>query len=213
MSPTFRHSLSMAVWALLSVSVLLAQSKRPEDLGAGKLLVVPRDSPDPNFAESVVLLVHYGADGAVGLMINRRSTVPVSRVLRDLNGSSKHSDPVYVGGPVEMEAVLALLQSRQAPHEGTHVFGNVYLVSTKGNLETALAAGAGSGELRIYLGYCGWTRGQLEDEVKRGDWYIFDSNEKFVFDSNPSTLWSRMIAITEQRFARLHWLTPAWLWG
>jgi putative transcriptional regulator len=207
----FRNALSIMILGLLGAAVLMAQSRRPDDLGVGKLLVVPRDFPDPNFAESVVLLVHYGEDGVVGVMINRRTRVPISRVLPELKGANKYSDPVFVGGPVELGVVMALLQSRTDLHDATRVFGSVYLVSTKGNLETALASGVGPNELRIYLGYCGWTRAQLENEVKRGDWYIFDRSEKIVFDSNPSTLWSRMIARTEVRIARLQWLTPAWL--
>jgi putative transcriptional regulator len=199
----FRHGLSLVIWGLLGASVLLAQSRRPEDLGVGKLLVVPRQSPDSNFAESVVLLVHYAEDGTVGLMINRQTPLPVSRVLRDLKGSSNSSQPVYVGGPVQMEAVQALLQSDAGPHDATHLFGNVYLVSKKAELERALVARKGSRELRIYLGYCGWSRGQLENEVSRGGWYIFDGSEGLVFDSNPSTLWSRMIARTELQIVLL----------
>lgn len=203
MALRFRRGLSLVIWGLLGASILLAQSRRPEDLGVGKLLVVPRNSPDPNFAESVVLLVHYDEDGTVGLMINRQTKLPVSRVLRDLKGSSNYSDPVYLGGPVAIEAVLALLQSRAGPHDATHLFGNVYLVSKKVELEEALAAGKDSKELRIYLGYCGWSRGQLENELNRGGWYIFDGSEGLVFDSSPSTLWSRMIARTEQQIVRL----------
>ena len=207
----FRRGFAIVIWGLLGASVLMAQSRRPEDLGVGKLLVVPHDFPDPNFAESVVLLVHYDEDGVVGVMINRRTHVPGSRVLRELKGGAKYSDPVFLGGPVETDAVLALLLSKTELSEATHVFGKVYLVSAKDDLENALASGAGSSALRIYLGYCGWTRGQLENEVRRGDWYIFDGSEKAVFDSNPDTLWSRMIARTEQSIARLRWLTPAWL--
>jgi len=66
-----------------------------------------------------------------------------------------------------------------------------------------LVAGKGSSELRVYLGYCGWNRGQLETEVKQGGWYIFDGSAGLVFDSNPSTLWSRMITRTELDIARL----------
>ena len=151
----------------------------------------------------MVLLVHYAEDGTVGLMINRQTKLPVSRVLHDLKGSSNYSDPVYAGGPVQIEAVQALLQSRAGPHDATHLFGNVYLVSTKAELGKALAAGKGSKDLRIYLGYCGWSSGQLENEVNRGGWYIFDGSEALVFDSNPSTLWSRMIAQAEQQIVRL----------
>jgi putative transcriptional regulator len=196
-----QHCLSLVIWGLLGASILLAQSRRPEDLGVGKLLVVPRQSPDPSFAESVVLLVRYAEDATVGLMINRQTTLPVSGVLRDLKGSTNYSQPLYAGGPVQVELVQALLQSAAGPHDAAHVFGSVYLVSKKAELEKALVAGRGSKELRIYLGYCGWSRGQLENEVNRGGWYIFDGGEGLVFDSNPSTLWSRMIARTELHIA------------
>lgn len=199
----FRHSLSLVIWGLLSASILLAQSRRPEDLRVGKLLVVPRESPDPRFAESVVLLVHYADDGTVGLMINRQTKLSGSRVLGDLKGSSNYSQPAYAGGPVQLEVVQALAQLPAGPHDATHIFGNVYLVSKKEELEKALVAGKGSKELRIYLGYCGWSRGQLENELNLGGWYIFDGSEGLVFDSNPSTLWSRMIARTELHIARL----------
>src|SRR5579871_2384077 len=159
-----RYGLALVICAFLSAPVLPAQSKKPEDLGVGKLLVVPRQSPDPRFAESVVLLVRYAEDGTVGLMINRQTTLPASEVLRDLKGSSNYSQPLYAGGPVQVELVQALQQSRAGTHDGVHVFGNVYLVSNKAELEKGLAAGKGSKDLRIYLGYCGWSPGQLENE-------------------------------------------------
>lgn len=202
MALRLRHGSLVILWLLLS-SILLAQSKNPGDLGVGKLLVVPRDSPDPNFAESVILLVHYAGDGTMGLIINHETKLPVSRVLHELKGANKYPDAVYGGGPVQIEAVQALLQSRAGPHDSTHLFGNVYLLSTKVELEKALADRKDSKELRIYLGYCGWSPGQLENEVNRGGWYIFDGSDGLVFDSNPSTVWSRMIARTELQIVRL----------
>src|SRR5215469_8141429 len=101
-------------------------------------------------------------------MINRQTTLPASEVLRDLKGSSDYSQPLYAGGPVQVEVVQGLLQSAAGSHDAVHVLGNVYLVSKKAELEKSLAAGKGSKDLRIYLGYCGWSRGQLENEVNLG---------------------------------------------
>ena len=101
------------------------------------------------------------------------------------------------------DVVQALLHLPPGPHDETHLFGNLYLLSQKDELENALTARKGPGELRIYLGYCGWSRGLLKNEVTRGDWFIFDGTEKLVFDSDPSSLWSRMIARTEQQLVRL----------
>jgi putative transcriptional regulator len=104
---------------------------------------------------------------------------------------------------VQTEVVQALLQSPAGPQDAAHLVGHVYLVSKKAELEKAFMAGKSSKELRIYLGYCGWSRGQLENEVIQGGWYIFDGSEGLVFDSNPATLWSRMIARTEMNIARV----------
>src|ERR1700761_9628182 len=103
-----------------------------DDLAVGKLLVASRDLGDPNFAQTVILLVHYSEDqGAVGLVVNRATDVPMSRVFQDLKEAKSRKDPVYVGGPVELTSVLALLKTSSKPDNAMHVFGNVYLISEK----------------------------------------------------------------------------------
>ena len=197
------HLLSIAVAALCGGLVASAQSRREGDLGIGKLLVASRDLSDPAFAESVILVIHYDEGGTVGLMINRRTEVPIARALRDLKVGGDRSDPVYSGGPVEPANVLALLRSRVQPDDAAPVFGDVYLVSTKSLLEKTLAKGNGPGEFRVYLGYCGWSRGQLENEMRQGSWQIFNRNSDLVFDSDPKALWPRLMARVEQNVAKL----------
>ena len=174
------------------------QSTQVKDLGVGKLLVSARDLSDPNFAESVVLLIQYDEQGTVGLMINHPTREPVSRVIQDLDTGTHGSDPIYIGGPVEMDAVLALLRSRKKPEEATAVLNEVYLVSSKRLLEKTLTVGSSASDLRLYLGYCGWAGGQLENEVRQGGWWIFDANVGVVFDPHPGSVWSRLIARTER---------------
>lgn len=81
---------------LLPVLFLPIQLKDPENLGIGKLLVASRGLSDPHFAGTVILLVHYDEKGVVGLVLNRRTDVPLSRVL-DLKAARDRSDPVYLG--------------------------------------------------------------------------------------------------------------------
>ena len=95
---------------LLPALFLSIQFKNPKDLGIGKLLVASRGLGDPRFAGTVVLLVHYDEKGVVGLVLNRRTDVPLSQVL-DLKAAKDRSDPVYLGGPVSPWAVFALFQS------------------------------------------------------------------------------------------------------
>src|ERR1700733_12731443 len=125
--------LSIAAVVLLSesaVQMAAAQSMQPSDLAAGKMLVASRDLPDPNFAKTVVLLVQYDNEGVVGLILNRRSKVPISRVLEEVDGARGRSDPIYAGGPVGRNDVLALLRSSAKSEAAKRVFGDICLVSS-----------------------------------------------------------------------------------
>ncbi len=177
------------------------QSKKAADLGAGKLLVASRGLGDPNFVETVVLLVRYDAEGVVGLILNRRSQVPLSRVLEGLKAAKDRSDPVYLGGPVGTAAVFALFQPPAKLEGAEHIFGGVYLISTKPLFEQAISARPDPGVFHVYLGYAGWTRDQLRKEVELGAWFIFQADAGAVFDSDPDSLWSQMIRKTELKLA------------
>jgi putative AlgH/UPF0301 family transcriptional regulator len=185
------------LWGALAVS-----GQSTHDLGIGKVLVAKRDAPDPTFAETVILLVRYTQGGTVGLMLNRRTEVPVSRALDPLKGASGRSDPVFAGGPVELPNVLALLRANSMPEGVEHVTGKVYMVSTGALLEKTLAKRPDPADFRVYLGYCGWSPGQLESETRQGFWRVLSGSADIIFDSEPETLWSRLIERAEQRIAR-----------
>jgi putative transcriptional regulator len=197
-----RPHLAFAAKGETSQMVLLpVQSKRPEDLGLGKLLVASRGLADPIFAKTVVLLVQYDADSVVGLMLNRRTDVPLSRVFEKLKSAKKRSDPVYMGGPVEIPAVFGLLRSKQKPESAEPVLEEVYLISTKSLFEKTLSARPDPAVFHVYLGYAGWTPDQLRKEVEVGAWFIFQGDAQTVFNSNPDGLWSQMIRRTELKLA------------
>jgi putative AlgH/UPF0301 family transcriptional regulator len=177
------------------------QSRNAKDLGAGKLLVASRGLADPFFAKTVVLLVHYDAEGVVGLILNRRTDVPLSRVLEELKAAKHLSDPVYLGGPVETAAVFALLKSPAKVEGAQHIFGAVYLISTKTLFEQTISSRPDPGGFHVYLGSAGWTNDQLRKEVELGAWFIFPADAESVFDSDPDSLWSQMIQKTELKVA------------
>jgi Uncharacterized ACR, COG1678 len=124
---------------LLPASFLPIQFKNPKDLGIGKLLVASRGLGDPHFAGTVILLVHYDENGVVGLVLNRRTDVPLSQVL-DLKAAKDRSDPVYIGGPLEPSAAIALFQSSAKIEKAENIFGGVYLISDKDLFEKTLSA-------------------------------------------------------------------------
>jgi len=177
------------------------QSRSPEALAAGKLLVASRQLGDPNFAETVILLVHYDSKGVVGLMLNRRTDIPISKVFAQLEAAKGRSDSVFLGGPVETPTVFALLQSTDKVEQAEQLLGGIYWISAKTALEKAIASHPDPGVFRVYLGYAGWTPEQLKNEVRLGGWFIFPADKKTVFDADPDSLWRQMIKLTELKMA------------
>lgn len=171
-------------------------------LAAGTLLVAARNLPDPNFANTVVLLVDHSRDGAAGLVLNRPSRVPLSRLRPGAEPLASLASPAFIGGPVSPETVLAL--SRTACDGCRAVGRDVHLVNAPAALQALIAAGADERRLRVFVGYAGWGSGQLEGEVRRGGWRVVVGTAPVVFDPDPASLWRRMIERTETVLASLY---------
>jgi putative AlgH/UPF0301 family transcriptional regulator len=181
--------------------LLPIQFKNPENLGVGKMLVASRGLGDPHFAETVVLLVRYDEKGALGLVLNRRTDTPLSRVL-DLKAAKDRSDPVYLGGPVEPPAVFALFQSATKLEKAENIFDGVYLIADKALFEQTISTRPDPAVFHVYLGYAGWTQDQLRAEVHLGAWFVFPADNATVFNLDPNSLWLQMIQKTELHLAK-----------
>jgi putative transcriptional regulator len=189
----------LAAFAILACAPGFAQT---DDLAVGRFLVASRDLGDPNFAKTVILLVHYSeGQGAVGLVVNRATDVPISRVFQDFKEAKSRKDPVYVGGPVELNSVMALLKAASKPGTAARVFGDVYLISDKDQLRATMASAVESSVFHAYVGYAGWGAGQLEHEVDLGAWHIMPADAATVFHSDPDSVWPRLIGRTETQVA------------
>jgi len=196
-----RSQMSHAESQIPAAVFIPIQSMNPDELGLGKLLVASRSLSDPSFAKTVVLLVQYDSKSVVGLMINRRTNVPLSRVFKQLKAARDRLDPVYAGGPVDIPAVFALLRSQSAVEGAEHITGGVYLISAKSRFEDMLSKRPDPATFHVYLGYAGWTPEQLHQEVKLGAWFIFQGDTQTVFNADPDSLWLQMIRQTEWKMA------------
>jgi putative transcriptional regulator len=213
-----RYSTAFACLAvLLGLAVLrpaqplAAQDPRPDDrlrsaaveaLAPGKLLVAARRLPDPNFANAVILLADFNGEGAVGLVLNRQSDLKVARVFPNLTATLVTAGQAFLGGPVEKTRPMALVRATSAPAGARHVLDGVYLLIPRESIEAALASSTTSSHIRIYLGYAGWSPGQLEAETAEGVWHVLAADADAVFDADPSSTWQRQIARTDVIQAR-----------
>ena len=176
-------------------------SGRASDIAPGSFLVARRDLSDPNFSQSVVLMLRHDERSSMGLVINRRTGVALSEVFPGQEDSTRTPDPIFWGGPVGMTGVLALIRADRS-EKAEQVFPGVLLITSKTVLEEKLAENRDASELRVYLGYCGWGPGQLKQELEMGAWHLMRGESKLVFDPSPESLWSRLIGRTELQIVR-----------
>jgi len=180
---------------VMSGATSLAAGFEPagEPLRPGIFLVSSPGLIDPNFLHTVVLLVSYSPEGAVGLIINRPTEIPVEKALPKVDGIEKLSMPVYFGGPVGTEMLRVLLRS-DAPLAGAQkVLDDVYVTASRTLLTDVLREQDPGRKVRIYAGYAGWAPSQLDREFARGDWISMDADRDSVFLDDPSEIWSSFI--------------------
>jgi putative transcriptional regulator len=177
------------VLAVLQATALLAA----ELPGVGKLLVATRKSSDAELSKTVVLLIDHNAEGAIGLILNRRIDAPLSRVFSEMKGKPGGSTQLYFAGPIDI-GVRALVRSRTWPNDAAlKLYGDVYVVANNAAIRKRAAATPAPGEFRVYAGYTGWSATQLRNEVSAGLWYVAPGAADIVFDAHPESLWRRLL--------------------
>ena len=153
------------------------------------LIVARADLPDPNFKDSVVLVMNNVAPVPAGLIVNRPTRIPVSRLFPDIEALAPLDDKVYFGGPVEVDSVSFLFRADAPPEDATQVLDGVYLSTNAELLHKLLARDKPMQNLRIFAGYAGWAPGQLQAEIERGDWKLAPANARAVFEAKPEHPW------------------------
>lgn len=151
----------------------------------GHFLVASSQLGDPNFMRTVILMVQHDENGALGLVLNRATTVTVSQACNDsLNVPCVIEDQLFQGGPVE-GPLMAL--------HGYEHFGQIEIVpglffSTERDKLEWLLTNADE-PTRWFVGYSGWSAGQLESELEEGAW-VTTAAEKDVIYHDAERLWN-----------------------
>jgi putative transcriptional regulator len=156
----------------------------------GQLLVAGPGLFDPNFRRTVVLLGEHGEEGAMGLVLNRVSTVTVDDAVPPLAGLVGEEELVHVGGPVQPQAVVVLADFVEPQRAGALVLDTIGFLPGEVEDEAAL------GELRrarVFAGYAGWGPGQLEEELAEESWLVLPARSSDVFTDAPEALWADVL--------------------
>jgi len=165
----------------------------------GRILVSEPYLPDPNFERTIILLCEHNADGSFGFVMNKPSLAKLGDVMQDL---SSIDAPVFIGGPVQQDT-LHYIHRVQNLEESIEVMDGIYwggnfeqLVSL---IETKQIA---SSDIKFFLGYSGWSAGQIEEELKEDSWIVSDKvNEELLFDIKAEAMWQYALKRMGGRFS------------
>lgn len=156
------------------------------------LLVAKPGLMDPNFRETVLLVTQARDSSTVGVILNRPLQQKLAELVPGMPGAQSYAEPVYFGGPVMRQVLVALFRSDTAPQAAAfHVLRGLYLSMHPANVEPLLATP--SENYRLYAGFAGWAPGQLESELERDSWYVLPANEAIVFRRDTSGMWMELV--------------------
>jgi putative transcriptional regulator len=165
----------------------------------GTLLVASPALVDPNFARTVVLITEHGDEGTMGVVLNRPSETAVEEVAPEL-GDLVADEPVFIGGPVQPQALVVLAEFDDPDAAAWIVAADVGFVAAEtdhGDLERAIRRG------RVYAGYSGWGAGQLEGELAEEAWIVEPPLPAELFAADPEALWKNVLARKGGQYALL----------
>jgi putative transcriptional regulator len=166
----------------------------------GQLLLAAPSLQDPNFARTVVLVGDHDEQGAMGVVLNRPSTLSVGEAVPVLEQALDADTPVFVGGPVQQSSVVLVAEFLDPAEAALIAFGRIGFPSPQAEIGALTQT---TERRRVFAGHAGWGPGQLDAELEQGDWILQPAQPDDVFTDTPQTLWGAVLARKGGRFALL----------
>ncbi|OCX53281.1 hypothetical protein BEL04_02955 [Mucilaginibacter sp. PPCGB 2223] len=169
---------------------------------AGRLLISEPFMMDPNFKRSVILLTEYSEVGAMGFVLNQLSEYVLSDIMPDV---AYAEIPLYKGGPVGNNTLHFIHRCPEKIEDGIEITNGIYwggdFEMVKGLINNYQLTDA---DIRFFIGYSGWTEGQLDDELQEDTWMVTDKfSPDLLFSHNEDTLWKETVVSLGQRYAHI----------
>lgn len=159
--------------------------------GAGKILIAEPMIGDPNFERTVVLLATHDENGTVGFVLNRPVDLEFDELALDF---PPFKSKIFEGGPVQEDHLFYLhrkgdlIPGSEEIIEGVYWGGDIEVLKEMIILEMILPE-----DIHFFLGYSGWSPGQLDQEIQQKTWVVAESEAHLIFRDEANSLWSNIM--------------------
>ncbi len=165
----------------------------------GRILVSEPFLPDPNFERTIVLLCEHNDEGSMGFILNKPSQAQIGDVIEELEDLNS---TVLVGGPVQQDT-LHFLHRCANLENAIHVMDDIYWGGDFDNLKSLIhTKQVHAKDIKFFLGYSGWSSGQLQAELEIDSWIVSDKfDTKLIFETQPKEMWRHALERMGGRFS------------
>lgn len=176
---------------------MLKGDAKPEK---GTILVAEPFMKDQHFKRAVVLIAEHDEEGTVGFILNRPLDVKLKDVMADTGDSLM---PLFLGGPVQRDNLFFvhtlgdLIEDSRPVCEGLWWAGNYSTVK-----EMIKRNEIREEHIRLFIGYSGWTVGQLEEEMKISSWIVTKAKQKHILLPSDE-LWGTILKSMGKKYAEI----------
>ena len=161
-------------------------------LAKGTILIAEPFMMDPNFKRSVLILCDYSIEeGSVGFVLNKPIDMSVNDLVVDF---PKFEAKVNFGGPVATDTIHYIHTVGDLVDDSIKVGDGIYWGGSFEKLKFLIQSELIlPKDIRFFIGYSGWSAGQLEDEMEIGSWVTHDSDANYIFKSSQDELWTQTL--------------------
>lgn len=164
----------------------------------GDVLISEPFMNDFYFRRSVILLIDHNEEGSLGVIINKRLTIPFNEIVQ---GFPEFKADVYLGGPVETDRIFfihtvgEMIPDSHKISDGLYWSGNINVLKSMIKMDLIKPH-----EVRFYVGYAGWDGGQLRNELKANTWVVGRFTSKQLLTTMPGKMWKSFVRQMGKRY-------------
>lgn len=159
---------------------------------AGRLLISEPVLQDFYFRKSVVLLAEHGEEGSFGLIINKPIQLHLSEVVP---GFPDFNARLFLGGPVKTDSLFFIHTRQDIIPNSTPIIDGIFWGGDIEQVRELMGTSSLSpDDIRFFVGYAGWSAGQLEQEMDQNSWIVSKTTREQIINTDPENLWTEIIS-------------------
>lgn len=158
---------------------------------AGRMLLSEPFLNDGYFRRAVVFLVEHNAEGSLGFILNKPMELHLNDVISDMTFANNF---LYMGGPVGQDTLHILHMAGNRISGSRQVAEGIFWGGDFEEMKSLVQSGElHESEIRFFLGYSGWSKGQLSAELKEKSWFVLPGAPRFIFGNQTKQLWEQIL--------------------